>query len=221
MKAVISSFSEWIDQNILPVPVRVLTSRFIIILTLLLLIPLFIFNGQSWFVLMINSYLNVTSVAVSSIVLLLTKIADEKRERIAAQQEKQNLEIAARQESQRKMLAEQQERRATEDHRRILEMHQTLFREIENFKRILKHVEEMRPELEQMRQTIYSIEQRQATLEHRVSNMVNQVVDEVSDAVEEVMQEAIQEASENAITINNNGHFDGDNNSADRASAEI
>ena len=214
MKRSFVQISEILDEKVLPWPVRFLTSRMVIILTLALLIPLILFNTQQWFVLLVNSYLNVMSVAVSSIVLLLTKIADEKRERIALQQEQQNRDIAERQERQRKMIADQQERRATEDHRRILEMHQTLFQEIETFKKLLMHVEQIRPELEGMRQVIDNIQTRQAALENQVRSMV----DEVGDVVEEAIEEALQEASEGAVSSNGQN---GNGKSLSSTNAEI
>jgi len=221
MRQAYKRFSGFLDQKFFVQLVRLLTSRFVIILTLLLLFPLLALNDYSsgaWFVWLLNSYLNVTSLVVSSIVLLLTKIAEDKREQIAERQEAQRSTIAERQEAQRKTIAEKQERRSTEDHRRILEMHQTLFQEIETFKKLLAHIEEIRPELYYMRQLMDNIQQRQAALENRVNSIVNQMVEEVSDAVEEAVQEALQEVSETELNIGFNGNGQ---RSLDSASAEI
>ena len=106
----------------LPWPVRFLTFRFVILATIALLIPLVVFANRTALVLMINSYLNTMSVAVSSIVLLYATLS----------------------EAHQKQIAEMQEVRAQEDHQHVTEMHtlvlQTLknqAEEIEELKRLM------------------------------------------------------------------------------------
>lgn len=72
-----------LDEYVLPYPVRFLTNRIIILATLALLVPLIFFTSDQAFVNALNSYLNVTSVVVSSTVLLYATIADV-RDRAAA-----------------------------------------------------------------------------------------------------------------------------------------
>ncbi len=74
----------FLDQHVLPYPVRFLTNRVIILATLALLVPLVFFTGDQAFVNALNSYLNVMSVVVSSTVLLYATIADV-RDRAAAE----------------------------------------------------------------------------------------------------------------------------------------
>ena len=76
--------NKFLDQHLLPYPVRFLTNRVIILATLALLVPLLFFTGDQSFVNALNSYLNVMSVVVSSTVLLYATIADV-RDRAAAQ----------------------------------------------------------------------------------------------------------------------------------------
>jgi hypothetical protein len=104
--------------------VRFLTFRFVILATILLLIPLVLYAGNQVLVLGINSYLNTMSVAVSSIVLLYATIS----------------------EAQQKQLAELQEKRAQEDHEHLTELHglmlQTLvtqWRQVEDLKGMVAH----------------------------------------------------------------------------------
>jgi hypothetical protein len=92
---------DFLDKYILPWPVRYLSHRFVILLTIGLLIPLVAFAANQVLVLMINSYLNTMSVAVSSIVLLYATIS----------------------EIHQKQIAELQEKRAQEDHEHVVEMH--------------------------------------------------------------------------------------------------
>jgi hypothetical protein len=66
-----------LDRYILPIPVQLLTNRITIVLTMALLLPLVLFADHTALVLVINSYLNVMSVTVSSIVLLWTTAAEE------------------------------------------------------------------------------------------------------------------------------------------------
>src|SRR5512147_1353418 len=73
----------FLDDHLLPYPVRFLTNRVIILATLALLIPLIFFTSDQAFVNALNSYLNVMSVVVSSTVLLYATIADV-RDRAAA-----------------------------------------------------------------------------------------------------------------------------------------
>jgi hypothetical protein len=75
-----------------------------------LLIPLIIYADQIKLVLAVNSYLNVMSVAVSSIVLLYATISEARQKQIAGLQEK----------------------RATEDHTHVTEMHALIMQTLEN-----------------------------------------------------------------------------------------
>ena len=114
--------NEFLDRYILPWPVRYLSHRFVILATIGLLIPLVVYANNQVLVLMINSYLNTMSVAVSSIVLLYATISEIHQQQIA----------------------ELQEKRAQEDHTHVVEMHtilqQTLINqqvEIESVKQML------------------------------------------------------------------------------------
>jgi hypothetical protein len=116
--------NQFLDRYILPLPVRFLTFRFVILATILLLIPLVLYAGNQVLVLGINSYLNTMSVAVSSIVLLYATISEAKQ----------------------KQLAELQEKRAQEDHEHLTELHglmlQTLvtqWRQVEDLKGMVAH----------------------------------------------------------------------------------
>jgi len=100
----LSWINNFLDKHILPWPVRYVTHRFVILATMILLVPLIAFASNTVFVLTANSYLNIMSVAVSSIVLLYTTVAEANRERIA----------------------EMHERRAQEDHAHVTEIHQLL-----------------------------------------------------------------------------------------------
>jgi hypothetical protein len=91
----------FLDKYILPWPVRYLSHRFVILLTIGLLIPLVVYAANQTLVLLVNSYLNTMSVAVSSIVLLYATIS----------------------EIHQKQIAELQEKRAQEDHDHVVEMH--------------------------------------------------------------------------------------------------
>jgi hypothetical protein len=102
--------NDLLDRYILPLPVRFLTFRFVILLTMALLIPLIIYADQIKLVLAVNSYLNVMSVAVSSIVLLYATISEARQ----------------------KQIAELQEKRATEDHTHVTEMHALIMQTLEN-----------------------------------------------------------------------------------------
>jgi hypothetical protein len=91
----------FLDRRVLPWPVRFLTHRFVILVTMALLIPLIIFATNTVLVLGINSYLNTMSVAVSSIVLLYSMLAEVREKQITSMQE----------------------RRAQEDHTHVTDMH--------------------------------------------------------------------------------------------------
>ncbi|HVU13192.1 MAG TPA: hypothetical protein VHD90_18065 [Phototrophicaceae bacterium] len=100
--------NQFLDQFVLPWPVKYLTNRITILATLCLLVPLIAFATNQVLVLLANSYLNVMSVVVSSTVLLYSTISDA-RDKAAA---KRREEIAAEHE---KMV----QARADEDHARI------------------------------------------------------------------------------------------------------
>ncbi len=102
--------NDFLDKNVLPWPVRYLTFRFVILCTICLLIPLIAFASNTVLVLMVNSYLNVMSVAVSSIVLLYATIAEARQRQIADLQEK----------------------RAQEDHTHVTEMHALILQSLQN-----------------------------------------------------------------------------------------
>jgi len=110
LKKTIDRFNGLLDRYVLPLPVRFLTFRFVILLTMALLIPLIIYADQIRLVLAVNSYLNVMSVAVSSIVLLYATISEARQ----------------------KQIAELQEKRATEDHTHVTEMHALIMQTLEN-----------------------------------------------------------------------------------------
>lgn len=102
--------NDFLDQYVLPWPVRFLTFRFVILLTIALLIPLIVFANNTELVLAVNSYLNTMSVAVSSIVLLYATISEARQKQIAVMQEK----------------------RAEEDHLHVTEMHNLIFQSLQN-----------------------------------------------------------------------------------------
>lgn len=110
IKKAMIAFNEFLDRYILPWPVRFLTFRFVILLTIALLVPLIVFDKDTAFVLAANSYLNTMSVAVSSIVLLYATIADVRQ----------------------KQIAEMQEKRAQEDHEHVTEMHNLILQSLYN-----------------------------------------------------------------------------------------
>ena len=110
MRRAFDRIDAFLDKYVLPWPVRFLTFRFTILVTIALLVPLIMFASNTELVLAINSYLNTMSVAVSSIVLLYAMLA-----------EKQQREIA-----------EMQEQRASEDHAHIIETHQLMMRALAN-----------------------------------------------------------------------------------------
>lgn len=100
----------FLDRYVLPWPVRFLTFRLVILVTIGLLIPLIVFASNTVMVLGINSYLNTMSVAVSSIVLLYATLA----------------------EANQKQIAQMQEQRAQEDHTHVTEMHQLILETLTN-----------------------------------------------------------------------------------------
>ena len=110
LKKTIDRINDLLDRYVLPLPVRFLTFRFVILLTMALLIPLIIYADHIKLVLAVNSYLNVMSVAVSSIVLLYATISEARQ----------------------KQIAELQEKRATEDHTHVTEMHALIMQTLEN-----------------------------------------------------------------------------------------
>jgi hypothetical protein len=81
--SMLQRLNTFLDEHVLPYPVKFLTNRIIILATLALLIPLIFFTSDQAFVNALNSYLNVMSVVVSSTVLLYATIADV-RDRSAA-----------------------------------------------------------------------------------------------------------------------------------------
>jgi hypothetical protein len=127
---VLEGINEFLDRHVLPWPVRFLTHRFVILLTIGLLVPLLAFANNTVLVLGVNSYLNVMSVAVSSIVLLYTTIAEIRQRRIA----------------------EMQERRAQEDHTHVTEMHALLLQALNSRN---EEIEEIRRTLTEFQGKIY------------------------------------------------------------------
>jgi hypothetical protein len=110
IKKVFDRINDFLDRHILPWPVRFLTFRFVILLTILLLVPLIVFANNTVMVLGVNSYLNTMSVAVSSIVLLYATISEVRQ----------------------KQIAEMQEKRALEDHIHVTEMHNLIMQTLQN-----------------------------------------------------------------------------------------
>jgi hypothetical protein len=110
LKNTLDRVNEFLDRYVLPWPVRFLTFRFVILITIGLLIPLIVFASRTSFVLAINSYLNTMSVAVSSIVLLYAMVSEARQ----------------------KQIAEMQEKRAQEDHLHVTEMHNLIMQTLQN-----------------------------------------------------------------------------------------
>jgi hypothetical protein len=102
--------NDFLDRNVLPWPVRFLTFRFVILATIALLIPLVVYANRTALVLLIKSYLNTMSVAVSSIVLLYATLSEARQ----------------------KQIAEMQEKRALEDHQHVTEMHTLVLQTLKN-----------------------------------------------------------------------------------------
>jgi hypothetical protein len=113
--------NSFLDRYILPWPVRFLTFRFVILATILMLIPLIAFASNTVLVLGINSYLNTMSVAVSSIVLLYATLAEANQKQIAAMQEQ----------------------RAQEDHQHVTEMHQLILETLTNQQKEIDDLKQM------------------------------------------------------------------------------
>jgi hypothetical protein len=109
-KKIWHSVNEFLDRHVLPWPVRFITFRFVILGTIALLIPLVVYSFKTQLVLLINSYLNVMSVTVSSIVLLYATLSEVRQNQIA----------------------ELQEKRAQEDHIHVTEMHELVLRSLDN-----------------------------------------------------------------------------------------
>ncbi len=107
--------NRFLDEHVLPYPVRYLTNRIVILATLCLIVPLIRFADSTALVLALNSYLNVMSVVVSSTVLLYSTLS-EARDRAAAQRRE---EIAKVQEA-------MVEKRAQQDHELIQQIHDHL-----------------------------------------------------------------------------------------------
>jgi hypothetical protein len=110
LKKTLDQVNDFLDRYILPWPVRFLTFRFVILITIGLLIPLIVYANSTSFVLAVNSYLNTMSVAVSSIVLLYAMVAEARQ----------------------KQIAELQEKRAQEDHQHVTDMHNLIMQTLQN-----------------------------------------------------------------------------------------
>ncbi len=140
---------DFLDKYVLPWPVRYLSHRFVILLTIGLLIPLIAYDTNQVLVLLVNSYLNTMSVAVSSIVLLYATIS----------------------EIHQKQIAELQEKRAQEDHTHVVEMHtlmqQSLVdqqKQIEDLKQMIAalHGKEYTPQVAKVPQDLRKLHPRGA-----------------------------------------------------------
>jgi hypothetical protein len=110
LKKAFDRVNDLLDRYVLPWPVRFLTYRFVILLTIALLIPLVVYADRTVLVLAVNSYLNTMSVAVSSIVLLYATISEARQRQIA----------------------ELQEKRAMEDHQHVTDMHNLIMQTLQN-----------------------------------------------------------------------------------------
>ena len=113
--------NDFLDRYILPWPVRFLTFRFVILLTIALLIPLIVFANNTVMVLLLNSYLNTMSVAVSSIVLLYATISEIRQ----------------------KQIADLQEKRAQEDHTHVTDMHTLVLESLQNQQKEIQELREL------------------------------------------------------------------------------
>ena len=138
----IERLNEFLDQYVLPFPVKYLTNRVVILLTLLMLIPLIVLANNAVFVLATNSYLNVMSVVVSSTVLLYSTLS-EARDRAAAERREQ---IAAQHQKSVDARAEADHQRIQEIHQQIVELHEQTISQInlslDNIQKILiEHLE--------------------------------------------------------------------------------
>ena len=117
----LARINAFLDKYVLPWPVRFLTNRFVILITIGLLVPLIVMANNTVLVLGINSYLNTMSVAVSSIVLLYATIAEIRQSQIA----------------------EMQEKRAQEDHQHIVETHEWMMHALANQQQELEELKEL------------------------------------------------------------------------------
>ena len=117
----LGKMNDFLDRHVLPWPVRFLTFRMVILITIGLLIPLIVFASNTVMVLGINSYLNTMSVAVSSIVLLYATLA----------------------EANQKQIAQMQEQRAQEDHTHVTEMHQLILETLTNQQQEIDSLKQM------------------------------------------------------------------------------
>jgi hypothetical protein len=131
---IMERINDFLDQYILPWPVRFLTFRFVILCTIGLLIPLILFANNTVLVLGLNSYLNVMSVAVSSIVLLYATISEARQ----------------------KQIAQLQEKRAQEDHEHVTEMHNLILKSLANQQ---EEIQELKTLLAAMRGESYQPEE--------------------------------------------------------------
>jgi hypothetical protein len=113
--------NDFLDRHVLPWPVRFLTFRFVILATIALLIPLVVYANRTALVLLINSYLNTMSVAVSSIVLLYATLTEARQ----------------------KQIAELQERRAQEDHQHVTQMHMLILQTLKNQDREIEEMKQL------------------------------------------------------------------------------
>ena len=121
MRNLMNRFNTFLDKFVLPWPVRFLTFRPVILITIALLIPLIAFANNTVLVLSLNSYLNTMSVAVSSIVLLYATISEVRQ----------------------KQIAELQEKRAQEDHEHITETHIWLMQALANQHEEMEELKEL------------------------------------------------------------------------------
>ena len=112
---------DFLDKYVLPWPVRYLSHRFVILLTISLLIPLVVYAANQTLVLLVNSYLNTMSVAVSSIVLLYATLS----------------------EIHQKQIAEMQEKRAQEDHTHVVEMHTLMQQSLADQQKQIEELKQM------------------------------------------------------------------------------
>jgi hypothetical protein len=151
----VERLNEFLDAHVLPYPVKFLTNRVVILLTLCLLVPLIVWASNTVVVLLANSYLNVMSVVVSSTVLLYSTLS-EARDRAAAERREQ---IAAAHQKSVEARAEADHERIQEIYQHIVDLHDQTISQIneslDNIQKILidhlevnqaedhEHVEEM------------------------------------------------------------------------------
>ncbi|MDP2860468.1 MAG: hypothetical protein Q8N98_02020 [bacterium] len=124
----LNSLNRFLDRYVLMWPVKFVTHRFVILLTIGLLIPLLIFSFNSVFVMTVNSYLNTMSLAVSSIVLLYATVAEVRQKETEDRQRLHAEKIAALHES-----------RDADDHKHLVEMHKMLMEELTGIRKLLKN----------------------------------------------------------------------------------